>query len=211
MRQFVASLIAVLLLSVRLCAAPTNAITKGIGRLPDGLGVNIHFTDALPGEMEMLAEAGFHWVLMVFSWGAIERAKGRYDFAAYDRLLNALDEHHFGTVHYEYRKDQSPVYGLKPSYIAMRALSTALSGCTFDKRLDVGSEDDWALLFHAPDGARLAAWTTSQPDHVTMPIKSGSFNVTGHTGQSLGRVSADAQGLKIRLSDTPQYLAPVGQ
>src|SRR4051812_9669584 len=30
--------------------------------LPDGIGVNIHFTDPRPGEMEMLAAAGFKWV-----------------------------------------------------------------------------------------------------------------------------------------------------
>ena len=61
--------------------------------LPDGLGVNIHFTDAKPGEMEMLAEGGFRWVRMDFAWGGTEREKGKYDFTAYDRLLKSLDEH----------------------------------------------------------------------------------------------------------------------
>jgi hypothetical protein len=32
--------------------------------IPDGLGVNIHFTDPRPGEMEMLADAGFKFVRM---------------------------------------------------------------------------------------------------------------------------------------------------
>jgi hypothetical protein len=64
------------------------------GVVPDGLGVNIHFTDPRPGEMEMLAAAGFRFVRMDFAWGATERQRGRYDFAAYERLLSALDRHH---------------------------------------------------------------------------------------------------------------------
>jgi hypothetical protein len=60
--------------------------------VPAPLGVNIHFTDPRPGEMEMLARGGFRWVRMDFGWGATERARGRYDFAAYDRLMAALDK-----------------------------------------------------------------------------------------------------------------------
>lgn len=59
-----------------------------------GVGVNIHFTDPRPGEMEMLAGAGFEWVRMDFGWGGIERERGKYEFGAYDRLLAALDAHH---------------------------------------------------------------------------------------------------------------------
>jgi hypothetical protein len=59
--------------------------------VPDGLGVNIHFTDARPGELEMLAAGGFHWVRMDFFWAATEKRPGEYDFSAYDRLLAALE------------------------------------------------------------------------------------------------------------------------
>jgi polysaccharide biosynthesis protein PslG len=61
--------------------------------IPDALGVNIHFTDPRPGEMKMLAEGGFKWVRMDFSWGGTEREKGKYNFAAYDRLMDALGPH----------------------------------------------------------------------------------------------------------------------
>src|SRR4051794_34020013 len=63
-------------------------------RVPDGIGVNIHFTQAQPGEMEMLAAAGFRWVRMDFSWPAVEKKKGEYDFADYDHLLKSCDDHH---------------------------------------------------------------------------------------------------------------------
>ncbi len=57
----------------------------------DGVGVNIHFTHAKPGELEMLAAGGFRFVRMDFHWEGIEREKGIYDFAAYDHLLADLD------------------------------------------------------------------------------------------------------------------------
>jgi hypothetical protein len=62
--------------------------------LPDGLGVNIHFTDPRPGEIEQLAAGGFTWVRMDFGWGGIERKPGVYDFSAYDRLVATLAANH---------------------------------------------------------------------------------------------------------------------
>jgi len=60
--------------------------------IPQGLGVNIHFTDPQPGEVKMIADAGFRWVRMDFKWDITERERGHYDFADYDRLMKALDE-----------------------------------------------------------------------------------------------------------------------
>jgi len=59
-----------------------------------GMGVNIHFTDPRPGELEMLTRAGFRWVRMDFAWMATEKKAGVYDFSAYDRLLASLDKFH---------------------------------------------------------------------------------------------------------------------
>jgi hypothetical protein len=69
----------------------TTATTPA--RVPEGLGVNIDFTDPRPGEMKMIAAAGFRWVRMDLKWDATEPERGRYDFAAYDRLMTALDEY----------------------------------------------------------------------------------------------------------------------
>ena len=40
----------------------------------------------------MLRAGGFRRIRMDFGWGATEREKGKYDFSAYDRLLQSLDE-----------------------------------------------------------------------------------------------------------------------
>lgn len=66
--------------------------------IPDGLGVNIHFTDARPRELEMLAEGGFRFVRMDFSWSRTEQKPAQYDFSPYDRLLAALDKHFIRAV-----------------------------------------------------------------------------------------------------------------
>ncbi len=84
----VATLAAALCSSAALGAAPALPPLAPA----DGLGVNIHFTDPQPGEMEMIAAAGFKWVRMDLFWSDTERAKGKYDFSAYDRLLAALDK-----------------------------------------------------------------------------------------------------------------------
>src|ERR1700744_34898 len=59
--------------------------------IPDCFGVNIHFTDPKPGELEMLTAAGFKWVRTDLDWAATEPRKGEHDFSAYDRLVAALE------------------------------------------------------------------------------------------------------------------------
>lgn len=66
--------------------------------VPEGFGVNIHFTKPAPGEMKEIAAAGFRWVRMDFSWSETEREPGRYDFSAYDTLLAALAPHHIRPI-----------------------------------------------------------------------------------------------------------------
>ena len=80
-----------------LAAEPDQPSLRGLLPLnptvPEGLGVNIHFTDARPGEMEMLAAGGFTWVRMDLSWSGTEKVKGEYDFRPFERLLESLDKH----------------------------------------------------------------------------------------------------------------------
>jgi hypothetical protein len=78
---------AMLFLSMALQADPALPPLTAAG----GLGLNIHFTDPKPGELEMIAAAGFKWVRMDLTWAKTEKKKGVYDFSAYDRLLAALD------------------------------------------------------------------------------------------------------------------------
>jgi hypothetical protein len=91
MKQICAFWLAITLAWPALATPPQPSLPSAV--VPDGLGVNIHFTDARPGELEMLAAGGFHWVRMDFFWAGTEKRQGEYDFSAYDRLLAALEVH----------------------------------------------------------------------------------------------------------------------
>ncbi len=61
--------------------------------IPDGFGVNIHFT-GLPHDLHMIAEAGFKFIRMDLAWSHIEKTKGEYDFkgSGYDSLTLGCEE-----------------------------------------------------------------------------------------------------------------------
>jgi hypothetical protein len=58
--------------------------------VPSGWGMNIHFTEPQPGEMDRLAASGVRWIRIDLFWHQVERRKGEYDFSGYDRLTTAL-------------------------------------------------------------------------------------------------------------------------
>jgi hypothetical protein len=80
-----------LLTTALMAGAPPGGGLPG-PTVPDGFGVNIHFTDPQPGEMGRFAEAGFRFARMDLFWQAVERERGEYDFSAYDRLVDHLDK-----------------------------------------------------------------------------------------------------------------------
>ncbi len=60
--------------------------------LPNGVGVNIHFTQGHGRDLDLIAAAGFRFVRMDFVWEAIEHQKGAYDWSAYDTLTADLEQ-----------------------------------------------------------------------------------------------------------------------
>lgn len=70
------------------CNAAPSALPRL--RVPDCLGVNIHFTQRDDVQEDMLADAGFGFVRKDFVWGSVEAKKGEYNFTAYDRQVEAL-------------------------------------------------------------------------------------------------------------------------
>lgn len=414
MRSVVLALLVTLVSASSLGAAePGPTLPHTFSPVPDGFGVNIHFTDPKPGEMKMLADAGFKWVRMDFNWGATERKPGEYNFDEYDRLMTALDEyhirpvfildysnphydaglsshsdegraafanwaaaaathfkgrgvvwemynepnigfwkpepnvddyaklalavgkalreatpdepyigpacstidfkflescfkagcleywwavschpyrqknpetvaadyaklremikqyappgkgipivsgewgyssawknydderqgrylprelltnlasgvpisiwydwhedgtnpkepeHHFGIVHFDYQAGRDPVYEPKPAYVAMQTMTDALRGSTFDKRIEVGSDADWLLAFKGDKGQRFAIWTTAKPHDIKLAVPAGSYRVISPGHKLAKSVTADANGLTIQLTQTPQYL-----
>ena len=60
--------------------------------LPEGVGVNIHFVTGHERDLDLIAAAGFKFIRMDFAWTAIEKEKGKYDWAEYDELTANLEK-----------------------------------------------------------------------------------------------------------------------
>jgi hypothetical protein len=116
-------------------------------------------------------------------------------------------EHHFGLVRNAYQDGRDQVFQPKPAYPAAQTLSGVLDGYAYQRRLSVGSDSDYVLVFSKGDELRFAAWTTSTNVHrIAIPGKEGTFRITKHNGENAGTVSATQEGLKIELSTSPLYL-----
>ena len=59
--------------------------------LPQGVGVNIHFTRGHERDLDLIAAAGFRVVRMDFVWSATERRPGQYTWDDYDELTANLE------------------------------------------------------------------------------------------------------------------------
>ena len=116
-------------------------------------------------------------------------------------------EQHFGLVRNAYQAGRDPVFEPKPAYLAAQTLAAFLDGYAYQRRLPVGSDSDYILVFSKGNELRLAAWTTSTNAHgVVIPDKAGAFRITKPSGQVAGTVSATPEGLKVELSTSPLYL-----
>lgn len=78
---------------------PAAASTFPPPIVPDGFGVNIHFTGAPKQDLDGLAKLGVRWIRMDFFWAGIEKTRGVYDFTAYDTLTSALAARHIRPIY----------------------------------------------------------------------------------------------------------------
>lgn len=116
-------------------------------------------------------------------------------------------EHHFGMVSNSYSVDRAYVYSPKPAYLAARTLATFFGGYRFERRLHVGTAEDYVLVFRKGADLRFAAWTISSRDHeVLIPLKPGRYASIRHTGQDAAIINADQRGLEVTLTTQPIYL-----
>lgn len=71
-----------------------QTVSSGIPQpiIPDGVGVNIHFTTGNTQDLDMIAAAGFRFIRMDCSWSTIETTPGVYDWSAYDQLVSNLKQ-----------------------------------------------------------------------------------------------------------------------
>ncbi|MGZ8899813.1 MAG: cellulase family glycosylhydrolase, partial [Limisphaerales bacterium] len=110
-------------------------------RIPENVGVNIHFTRGHHRDLDLIAAAGIKVVRMDFFWAGIEQKKGEYDWSAYDELTDNLEKR-----------------GLRPYYIL--DYSNALYEERVISRNPVSGKEqkDVASPQHAESVAAFARW-----------------------------------------------------
>jgi hypothetical protein len=159
-----------------ICSGSRGSAPVATDPIPDGLGVNIHFTHARPGEMKLLAESGVTWVRMDFFWADIEKTRGVYDFFAYDYLIHDLEARHlqalfildYGNPLYE--KD-SPANDQTRTAFAMWAAASAAHFASHGVIWEMWNEPNggfWKPRPDATDYARLAL-ATGRAIHQAQP------------------------------------------
>ncbi|HOX03414.1 MAG TPA: cellulase family glycosylhydrolase [Candidatus Paceibacterota bacterium] len=72
-------------------AVPAPAADLPEPVIPQGVGVNIHFTRGHERDLDMIAAAGFRFIRMDFSWQGTERKPGQYSWSDYDELTSQLE------------------------------------------------------------------------------------------------------------------------
>lgn len=93
-------------------------------------------------------------------------------------------EHHFGAMTH----DLNP----KPAYLVAKALAHALDGYSFVQRIDLKSEQDFALKLAKRQSKAIAFWTTGQEHEITIPVEGSE------------------DSLKVNMLNSPQYLIDAG-
>jgi polysaccharide biosynthesis protein PslG len=110
-------------------------------------------------------------------------------------------EHNFGVM----TLDLKP----KPAYLAIQTLTRELAGFRILRRHEVENKDDFVLvLTNGKKNLKLATWTTGEPHHVTMHLKSRRAKVLPVVmgdGRST-EVRAERGSFTLELTALPQYV-----
>jgi len=106
-------------------------------------------------------------------------------------------EHHFGTVY----PDLQP----KPAYRAAKVFMVILKGYRVAGRIDLGSENDWALRLASGPRQAVAVWTTGPPHTVRLGVSAGRGTLVRMLGQKKP-VSWEGRALELDVNGHPQYL-----
>jgi hypothetical protein len=111
------------------------------------------------------------------------------------------NEHNFGTV----TSDLTP----KPAYLSIQTLTHELAGFRLNHRWDMGSTNDFFLIFNNDhQQTKIAAWTTGQPHEVDLSFKetpSNEFTFLNGSGEK-GTVNVENGHAQIRLDGSPKYI-----
>ena len=116
--------------------------------LPEGVGINIHFTKGREKDLDLIAAGGFKFIRMDFHWGGIERQKCEYNWSEYDELTANLEKR-----------------GLRAIYILDYSNPLYEDTLTITNRHTLKSEKAVAAPQHAESIAAFAHWAGEAARH----------------------------------------------
>jgi len=111
-------------------------------------------------------------------------------------------EHNFGTVTHDLKP--------KAAYLAAKTLASTLKGYRIEKRLDLGSTNDFALKLTKNGNEALAFWTVGKSHQLSFPLPPGKGMLINLLGDKT-KLSWKTDGLKLTVSQSPQYLLIKGK
>ena len=138
----------ILLLCFTMLAASAADLPELV--LPQGVGVNIHFTRGHERDLDLIAAAGFKFIRMDFGWSGTEGKKGEYDWKAYEELTANLEKRGLRAI---YILDYS-----NPLYEATVVSKNPING---KEQKDVASPQ------HPESVAAFARWAAAAAKHFT--------------------------------------------
>ena len=122
-------------------------------------------------------------------------------------------EHHFGTV----------MHDLKPkeAYLAAKILSSTFAGYSINRRLELGSDQDFAFKLTRDKNVAIAIWTIGREHKVTLPPvlrlskqnRGGEIRIIHFLGKEEKTINSawKNNGLELTISQNPQYLLIKGE
>ncbi|NOY82854.1 MAG: hypothetical protein GXP31_17795 [Kiritimatiellaeota bacterium] len=98
----------------------------------------------------------------------------------------------------------------RPAAITYGTMTRQLAGARFRNELDYLGPNVKVFVFERDDGPMLAIWTTGRKERsVRLAVDVGAVTLTGMFGRAQ-KVKTDDGVLKLRVSGSPVYVAPVG-
>lgn len=111
-------------------------------------------------------------------------------------------EHNFGTLYFDYKE--------KPSYVAMKTLTSELKGYSFVRRISLGNVKDYAILMQKDCHYKAAVWTTGDTHAITIPVDSPSVAIVSLLGEKKLIDTRDGS-IQLEINGSVQYIEPSTQ
>ncbi|MHC4095741.1 MAG: hypothetical protein ACYSU3_06745 [Planctomycetota bacterium] len=102
---------------------------------------------------------------------------------------------------------------IQTAYLAAKTLSSTLAGFSIDKRLDLGSDEDFAFKLTREKAEAIATWTIGKEHKVTLPVEASKARIIHFLGKEEIRTIPVGKngGLELTLSQNPQFLLIKGE